>query len=454
MIPFGLLGGFCDHLEIRITGLSEEGFSFRVPEKIEKAACLEICFFDFSADCYRKVQLAEKEREMKLTEETPFFFIYSVWTKNGEYREQVKRLVTDYDNYISLKLAGDDAYLSEKMVGYPAELDEVYAESFEEQKKEWFSCVGDGIQECRNTWEHKKWNITDFPEFELAITIDRPELYYDFLQKDWTRFCHDYWKNNFLEHHTLSQKRVTRIYIGNQFCHNLFPKKKLLFQVLEKALENNLAVTLAFTYIRDHLLEEIDELLQELEVWCQSREKEAGKDQEEIIVNDWAMPLLLQGKPHLKPVLGVLLNKRRKDPRIPFKKGEQKWFERNSLNAGFYRNFLEREYGIQRFEWESCGYEQQIPPGKNSLHIPFYQTNTSQYCPLGAVCETGERGRQKLAKKCPGYCAEYALLYPEHLHMIGRYNSLFGIDMRILKEEEILENYIQNGVDRVVIRAW
>ena len=74
---------------------------------------------------------------MKLTEETPFFFIYSVWTKNGEYREQVKRLVTDYDNYISLKLAGDDAYLSEKMVGYPAELDEVYAESFEEQKKEW-----------------------------------------------------------------------------------------------------------------------------------------------------------------------------------------------------------------------------------------------------------------------------------------------------------------------------
>lgn len=219
---------------------------------------------------------------MKLTEETPFFFIYSVWTKNGEYREQVKRLVTDYDKYISLKLAGDDSYLSEKMVGYPAELDEVYAESFEEQKKEWFSCVGDGIQECRNTWEHKKWNITDFPEFELAITIDRPELYYDFLQKDWTRFCHDYWKNNFLEHHTLSKKRVTRIYIGNQFCHNLFPKKKLLFQVLEKALENNLAVTLAFSYIRNHLLEEIDELLQELEVWCQSREKEAGKEQETL----------------------------------------------------------------------------------------------------------------------------------------------------------------------------
>lgn len=95
-----------------------------------------------------------------------------------------------------------------------------------------------------------------------------------------------------------------------------------------------------------------------------------------------------------------------------------------------------------------------IPSGKNSLLIPVLSDHTSQYCPLGAVCETGERGRQKLAKKCPGYCTEYALLYPEHLHMIGRYNSLFGIDMRILKEEEILKNYIQNGVDRVVIRAW
>lgn len=83
MIPFGLLGGFCGSSGNQNHRTVGGRFSFRVPEKIEKAACLEICFFDFSADCYRKVQLAEKEREMKLTEETPFFFIYSVWTKTG-----------------------------------------------------------------------------------------------------------------------------------------------------------------------------------------------------------------------------------------------------------------------------------------------------------------------------------------------------------------------------------
>lgn len=497
MIPFGLLGGFCDHLEIRITGLSEEGFSFRVPEKIEKAACLEICFFDFSADCYRKVQLAEKEREMKLTEETPFFFIYSVWTKNGEYREQVKRLVTDYDNYISLKLAGDDAYLSEKMVGYPAELDEAYAESFEEQKKEWFSGGGDGRKDCfcekkgqEEIWK-KQSSSDDFEEgleFELALTIDRPELYYDFLQKDWTRFCHDYWKNNFLEHHTLSQKRVTRLYIGNQFCHNLFPEKKQLFQMLEKALENNLAVTLAFSYIRNHLLEEIDELLQELEVWCQSREKEAGKEQEvyfpakkeqiitenlrnlinqkkkesetkydlEIIVNDWAMTALLHGKPHLKPVLGVLLNKRRKDVRLPYKHGIGNHVDslaENNLNCGFYQDYLKNTFDIQRFEFESCGYKVTIPDGHHSLHLPFFQTNTSQYCTLYAVCRYGDRGKQKLPENCLNYCDKKVFLYPKHLKMVGRYNSLFGYDEKILWDEKQLRDYLEQGIDRIVVNV-
>lgn len=497
MIPFGLLGGFCDHLEIRITGLSEEGFSFRVPEKIEKAACLEICFFDFSADCYRKVQLAEKEREMKLTEETPFFFIYSVWTKNGEYREQVKRLVTDYDNYISLKLAGDDAYLSEKMVGYPAELDEVYAENFEEQKKEWFSGGGDGRKDCfcekkgqEEIWK-KQSSSDDFKEgleFELALTIDHPELYNDFLQKDGTIFCHDYWKNNFLEHHPLSQKQATRLYIGNQFCHNLFPEKKQLFQMLEKAFENKLAVTIAFTYVRDNLLEETEELLQELEVWCQSREKEAGKEQEvyfpakkeqiitenlrnpinqkkkesetkydlEIIVNDWAMPILLHGKPHLKPVLGVLLNKRRKDVRLPYKHGIGNHVDslaENNLNCGFYQDYLKNTFDIQRFEFESCGYMVTIPDGHHSLHLPFFQTNTSQYCTLYAVCRYGDRGKQKLPENCPRYCNKKVFLYPKHLKMVGRYNSLFGYDEKILWDEKQLQDYLEQGIDRIVVNV-
>ena len=66
----------------------------------------------------------------------------------------------------------------------------------------------------------------------------------------------------------------------------------------------------------------------------------------------------------------------------------------------------------------------------------------------------GERGAQKLEKSCPHYCAERVFLYPEHLHMVGRYNSLFGIDMEILKDRKLLERCAQKGVDRVVISAF
>ena len=208
-------------------------------------------------------------------------------------------------------------------------------------------------------------------------------------------------ENNFLEHHTLSKKRVTRIYIGNQFCHNLFPRKELLFQVLEKALENNLAVTLAFSYIRNHLLEEIDELLQELEVWCQSREKEAGKDQEEIIVNDWAMPILLQGKPHLKPVLGVLLNKRRKDVRLPYKHGIGNHVDslaENNLNCGFYQDYLKIHSIYKDLNLNHVDIRLQSQMDTTACIFLFFQTNTSQYCTLYAVCRYGDRGKQSCRK--------------------------------------------------------
>ena len=129
-------------------------------------------------------------------------------------------------------------------------------------------------------------------------------------------------------------------------------------------------------------------------------------------------------------------------------KGDSVFFQENNLNSDFYREFLEQELGISRYEWESCGCALKFPPGKNSLHIPFYQTNTSQYCPLYAVLVNGQRGKQGYIKECPGYCTDKALLYPGHLNMVGRYNSLFALDETILKNPE---TRISEDVDRIVV---
>ena len=122
-----------------------------------------------------------------------------------------------------------------------------------------------------------------------------------------------------------------------------------------------------------------------------------------------------------------------------------------SFNADFYQEFLRESFGIERAEWESCGYMQDIPAGKNSLHFPFYQTNTSQYCPLYAVQKEGDRGRQRLVYKCPQYCKNAAFLYPKHLNMIGRYNSLFALDRDFLEDSEQLKRYTDSNIDRLVL---
>mgnify|MGYP004506217337 FL=1 len=474
MIPFGLLAGVVGGREVRITEIDESGFCFRtIEENISDSEALKVCFYDIKNGCYRELEIPEYEiqrSDVGDTELSGFCAKYKVTVKQKAYAEAVQRLLYQYNQYIHLKLEEDDSALAKSLTGYPGELDEIRCDSLEAQVGIWqreltpevvesaynggrIDLIGNCSKGGNSFKPGCKCQIPHESGLaELALEIDRPELYQAYLRSSLTGFSQKYagkcigiCGSIILEHGA-----PDRLYIGNQFCYLLFPERKLLFEIIEKAAAEQVKITLVFSYIREYMLDYITELLDEINQWCEEKRQAV-----EIVVNDWGMASLVKKyRKNLIPSLGILLNKRRKDPRISFKKGEQKWFERNSLNAGFYRNFLEREYGIQRFEWESCGYEQQIPPGKNSLHIPFYQTNTSQYCPLGAVCETGERGRQKFAKKCPGYCAEYAFLYPEHLHMMGRYNSLFGIDMRILKEEEILEKYIQNGVDRVVIRTW
>ena len=156
---------------------------------------------------------------------------------------------------------------------------------------------------------------------------------------------------------------------------------------------------------------------------------------------------------HLIPCLGTLLNKRKKDPRMSYKMGDKTLLEQNNLNAGFYRTYLEESFGISCYEWESCGYTQEIPQKiQNHLHVPFYQTNTSSYCTLCAVLEHGERGKQRERQECPAPCLEHSFFYPKHLYMKGKYNSLFALDKHLLDEPEQLKRELGIKWNRLVVK--
>ena len=439
MLPYGLLSAVMqespgNRKEIQITKMAEEGFCFRTVGNTCSPQKLEICFYDMERAEYRTVVITEFEicRE----KEEDFFTQFLVWTEQEEYRWQVQKLVRQYSKYIRLKLE-DDGELESELTGYPSELDGEHCSSLEEQRQYWFAEKAGRAEINMEIPEHT----------EFAIELDCPERYAAYLQKSLPEFYHDYLRKNYLRGSGLEARIPDRIYIGNQFCHLLFPEEELLFAMLEKAKKEFTAVTLSFTYVRETLLEDIFALLRKIDHWCSKNELEM-----ECVVNDWGMADFIRKETkHLLPCLGTLLNKRKKDPRINYKKGERDLYSQNSFNADFYQEFLRESFGIERAGWESCGYMQDIPAGKNSLHFPFYQTNTSQYCPLYAVQKEGDRGRQKLADKCPQYCKNAAFLYPKHLNMIGRYNSLFALDRDFLEDAEQLKRYTDSNIDRLVL---
>ena len=454
MIPFGLLSGFMDGKEIRIIELAEEGFRFRLAEKAASPESFLVCFYDMEQADYHEIEIRNYtiEEDNVSSELVEFCMEYTVLVNSESYRQEVRKLQGQYSRYIRLKLEDDDEELARALTEYP-----------EKKPVNYYS-----LEERQNY------------SLETAIEIDRPELYKEYLQNDIKQLieqCYE-WKRitgNQLDSNKQNDSpdnksnighglNLNRIYIGNQFCHLLFPDEKELFMMLEKAYKESLGITIAFSYIREFMLKPIEELINRLAQWC--KEKDTCI---EIVINDWAMADIIakqnaelaikkseainEMRQYLIPCLGILLNKRKKDPRFPYKKGDKSLYSQNNLNADFYRKYLQSEFGIQRYEWESCGYEQEFPQRKNSLHLPYYQTNTSQYCPLYAICTTGNRGIQHLVKECPHYCSIHRLSYPKHLNITGRFNSLFGIDKELLNHPEKIKAYANAGIDRLVI-GW
>lgn len=435
-IPSGLVSCIINDKEVTILKMSTESLTIRVLEKIEYIKLLKISFYNFKDYKYKEIEI--KNFTIKNENKNEFYYTYNIFIDDKNYVENVKYIFRDYSKYVNLKVFGEENEFSKEMTGYPSEKDYEFYEYYNTQKKEWISNLN-----------YKNFNIDVLNSIEMAITLDNDDLYEKYIDNDKESFKEYYFKKNFLENHMLFNKNIERLYIGNEFCHNLFPCLDDLIKMLEKAKEESLNVTLCFTYIRECYIQKTKDIIEKIYDWCKINNFKI-----EIVVNDWGMLKLLKDKENYFTLcLGNLLNKRKKDPRYIYKNGYEKNKELlslNSLNSKKFREFL-KDNNIERYEYESCNYKIAIPEGKHSLHFPFYMTNSSQYCPLYAMCTTMNRGNQKLVKSCPKYCRDYVFLYPKHLKMIGKYNSLFAFDDTLLKDKEILEYYINNNINRLVL---
>ena len=172
MIPFGLLAGYWGTMEVRITGLAEEGFRIRLAHpasEAQKQEVLELAFYDYDTASYHRLIIHDACLVMEKQES--FFTVCTFATKLEAYRREVQRLAMQYGRYIRWKTEGDDALLAEQMTGYPAEEDEQHFESLEEQKQMWFASIqADTFLKIRRG--AGEGNPSAEPE--LALELDRP----------------------------------------------------------------------------------------------------------------------------------------------------------------------------------------------------------------------------------------------------------------------------------------
>lgn len=442
-------------LEVCALELSTEGFIFRVSSdigitEIESAGSICLHFYRFEKADYRELKydknmtgMSSFEIHMEQGESTEYYHVYRFKTDDWEYQSCANQLMREYMRYIDLKLEDNDALLSEKLTGYPAKDEEIDADCLESQRKQWFShFTGD------------EWNGVDESCYELGVSIDNTEAYENYLGLCIQDFMREYWLKNGFDGsaHPITKIKISYLYIGNQFCHLLFPKSEPLFRILEKAVREGIKPVVVFTYLQEHDIAEVHTLIERLGIWCRTKNQRI-----ELVVNDWGMLSMIANVPDhdwFDITLGVLLNKRRKDTRLQYKNGiEHMLLRENALQSEAYCRYLQENFNVSRVSQESCGYHYDLPSGtlKSTLLFPFYQMNTSQHCTLYADIKNGARGRQCAVTQCPEYCSSQAFLYPTMLNMVGRYNTLFGYDTHVMFDGAYVSYFLKQGVDRLVV---
>lgn len=250
------------------------------------------------------------------------------------------------------------------------------------------------------------------------------------------------------------------LYFGNEFCQNIIPAKKQISKAFNWALKNKIPFVFVLPYITNDKIKKADSLLQLLN---------DKKQDIEIVFNDWGTLSLILKYKNLKPVLGRLLTKQRKDPiaeniienrqnkiKIAIIDGKKTIVKAKqvpeTLKTYFQKSFLDVPHvidfmtanKIKRYELDLLPWGTKIKTNKKiqlSIYYPYVNITTTRYC--GAI-------NLKYTKICSKICQSQImevginkLKYP----YIIKGNAVF-----YKTSKDILNKTVKNAnIDRIVI---
>lgn len=264
--------------------------------------------------------------------------------------------------------------------------------------------------------------------------------------------------------------QYTRLYYGNEFCQRLIPPVMHLERILCVIEKRKLNLSLVTPYVTNEGLEKVAalfELLKKRQVNC------------EVIVNDWGVLNLLNREyPGFTPVLGRMLTKQKRGPRIikllerksgirlikspespkqkfyvltkklpleldPYYKGS------NTSSVAIIHNFLMKQR-VKRIELDNVaqGLFLELPKEeiKASVYLPYVYISTTFFCPT-AGCDREEESALKI-KPCRKQCQKYVFklrhkTMPKVIFLKG--NTLF-----YKNPQAALNEFKALGIDRIV----
>jgi|GEM_PF-4443646 len=494
MIPFALL--CCDfiknnndNIEVRALEIAPDFFTFRCAKdervlgEIDRAV---LHFWNYKEQKYRDIVLiVDKDFEVlkesgcdaDISNDDTYFINYKFISQNDRYKELSTELSNMYLHYIELKQNYDDSEVSRQLVDYQVDESRI-SHDFATQRKLFF----------KNVDFRPMITVCGDHNVDLGISLSSGELWEEYLKADsFEGFLEHYFETltgyelkmlmgcgdnddapaDLIKNYSLHIKYV---YIGNQFCNLLFPEDKLLDEIIDKAVAFGHVPVIAFSTMSQHMTVIYKEKLIHLSKMyksfscfsgCISKSHDSQRIKCEIVVSDIGMLELIKelhehGDLDMEAfsfTLGVQPLKRRKDVRLPYL-GEKRQIEALGTGVSVDDDLIGHFYDI--YNVSRISLEGHVLPSKrycNTVYFPYYQMNTGTWCTMYAACHNGDRGRQEPVYECPKYCRHKAFLYPDELHMVGRFNSLFGFDDGLIRATsgESIKKLLTSGVDRFVL---
>lgn len=189
---------------------------------------------------------------------------------------------------------------------------------------------------------------------------------------------------------------VTHIHLGNEFCERLIPTPENLKNAQLKTRQLGLKFTLVTPMLTDEGLCKLDKLLPEL------------SEGTEVIINDWGtLQRLSADYTSLTPVLGRMLNKMIKDPRLP----SEQWSKMHPyIGQSEHFQSLLRRFNISQIEMDVPPFAKveqfKSAPLDISVHVPCGYTFKGRMCRIGSMNQKDDR-KFLPAHSCQKECLTY-----------------------------------------------